>query len=83
MPTATIFRTDPRERRYCELHAARRLAVSPGGMSYRTILLPAPPADCPDCVCTHPPRRLYSWYVVDGVLCVGCCECGGCLAGAA
>jgi hypothetical protein len=31
--------------------------------------------------CTHPPTRLFSWHV-DGVLCVGCCECGEILRGA-
>ena len=32
--------------------------------------------------CKHPPERLYSWTAYDGVVCVGCCECGASLAGA-
>lgn len=32
--------------------------------------------------CQHPPARLYAWGA-GGVLCVGCCECGQVLAGAA
>ena len=33
--------------------------------------------------CKHPPTRLYSWFAYDGTLCVGCCDCGEVLAGAA
>jgi len=33
--------------------------------------------------CQHPSRRLYSWTAADGTLCVGCCDCGAVLAGAA
>jgi hypothetical protein len=32
--------------------------------------------------CPHPPTRLYAWYAVDGVLCIGCCVCGAVLKGA-
>jgi hypothetical protein len=32
--------------------------------------------------CKHPPERLHSWTAADGVVCVGCCECGALLAGA-
>lgn len=33
--------------------------------------------------CKHPPTRLYTWFAYDGVLCIGCCDCGAVLAGAA
>ena len=39
--------------------------------------------------CKHPPSRYYSWFAYNPVtdksdiLCVGCCECGAVLAGAA
>ncbi len=32
--------------------------------------------------CTHPPTRIFAWFA-NGVLCVGCCDCGEVLAGAA
>ena len=32
--------------------------------------------------CKHPPRRLFTWFVND-TLCIGCCDCGTVLAGAA
>lgn len=36
--------------------------------------------------CKHPPKRLYSWFVIDpetgeSIFCVGCCECGKILSG--
>jgi len=43
----------------------------------------------PKVTCKHDPRRLYAWYATgdDGtpraVLCVGCCDCGAVLRGAA
>lgn len=40
-----------------------------------------PPLPAPD-NCQHPPARLYAWEA-GGVMCVGCCECGQVLAGAA
>ena len=33
-------------------------------------------------VCKHPPERVYAWRASDGVLCIGCCECGAVLKGA-
>lgn len=36
-----------------------------------------------DAECRHNPARLFSWYANDGTLCVGCCDCGAVLAGAA
>lgn len=32
--------------------------------------------------CSHPPSRYYSWFAYDGVLCIGCCDCGDILKGA-
>lgn len=32
--------------------------------------------------CAHPPTRLYCWHVGE-VVCVGCCQCGAVLQGAA
>ncbi len=34
-------------------------------------------------VCPHPPARRFAWHAYDGTLCVGCCDCGEVLAGAA
>lgn len=31
--------------------------------------------------CKHPSHRLYCWYAYDGVLCIGCCQCGKVLKG--
>ena len=33
--------------------------------------------------CKHPPEQLYAWYAADGTLCIGCCNCGKALKGAA
>lgn len=32
--------------------------------------------------CSHPAHRNYAWVASDGVLCVGCCQCGAVLRGA-
>jgi len=33
--------------------------------------------------CAHPPARLFSWFAIDGTLCVCCCDCGSVLRGGA
>ena len=55
---------------------------SPEGRALQRALM-AIEQEARDGTCAHPPKRLYSWRARDNTLCVGCCDCGAILSGAA